>query len=123
MDFPLCSVPANVVPPSSRTPNVLRILAVDDEPEMLNILENSLGQMGHHVECTTTGSRALQLLSKNKFDVLLLDIHLPEMDGTRIIKRIEAMIPPVSVRTIVITGDTISEDIRKFAADHRSSEL
>jgi signal transduction histidine kinase/CheY-like chemotaxis protein len=118
MDFPLFCVPANVVPSSSRATNVLRILAVDDEPEILNILENSLGQMGHHVECTTTGSRALQLLSKNKFDVLLLDMHLPEMDGTRIIKRLETMIPPVSVRTIVITGDTISEDIRKFAADH-----
>ena len=50
--------------------------------------------------------------------LLLLDMHLPEMDGTRIIKRLETMIPPVSVRTIVITGDTISEDIRKFAADH-----
>jgi len=118
LEFPQATYDLSVIPPTSRTANVLRILAVDDEPEILSILENSLAQMGHHVEVTTTGNRALQLLSKNKFDVLLLDMHLPEMDGKSIVKRLQAMMPPVSVRTIVITGDTISEDIRKFAADH-----
>ncbi len=118
IEFPLVPIAPYLSPPKLRTAAVLRILAVDDEPEILNILENSLGRMGHHVECTTTGSRALQLLSKNKFDVLLLDMHLPEMDGKSIVKRIQAMIPPVSVKTIVISGDTMSDEIRQFAEDY-----
>ncbi len=83
IEFPRVSISSSVCPERLLN-NVLRILAVDDEPEMLNILKNSLVQMGHHVECTTTGHRALYLLSKNKFDVLLLDMHLPEMDGRSI---------------------------------------
>ena len=117
MEFKLVTIAPGLAPERSHGAN-LRILAVDDEPEILSILENSLGMLGHHVECTTTGARALQLLSKHKFDVLLLDIHLPEMDGRSIVKRIQAMVPPVTVRTIVITGDTISEDIRQFASEH-----
>ena len=117
IEFPTRLPIASSVAPLPQANNVLRILAVDDEPEMLSILENSLEQMGHHVECTTTGSRALQLLSKNKFDVLLLDMHLPEMDGKSIVTRLQTMIPPVSVRTIVITGDSIRK-IRKFAEEH-----
>jgi CheY-like chemotaxis protein len=98
--------------------NALRILAVDDEPEMLSVLKQSLGRKGHHVECTSTGKRALQLLSRNKFDVLLLDMHLPEMDGRAIVLRLEAMHPPVSVRPIIVTGDSMSSDIKTFVEDH-----
>lgn len=99
-------------------PPHLRILVVDDEPDILNILQRYLTRHGHHVECTTTGTRALHLLSKNKFDVALVDYRMPEMDGRTIITRLKSMTPPVSVRTIVLSGDTMNEETRKFIVDN-----
>jgi len=115
--------PSKILDLSDRRSNdpaaqVLRILAVDDDIEILSILKRSLRRLGHHVECTSTGSRALQLLSKNQFDVLLLDMHLPGMDGRGIIERLESVQPPVSVRPVLLTGDTMNEEIARFAADH-----
>jgi CheY-like chemotaxis protein len=117
IDFPKVSIVAGPAKTRARANAILRILVVDDEPAILSFLEHALGHRGHHVECTTTGSRALQLLPKNKFDVLLLDMHLPEMDGKSIIVRLRAMNPPVFVRTILITGDTMNEETRRFAQD------
>jgi signal transduction histidine kinase/CheY-like chemotaxis protein len=118
MEFPTSTADTDISRAPVGTGNLLRILVVDDEPEMLSVLKQSLSRLGHHVECTSTGARALQLLSKNKFDVMLLDMHLPEMDGKTIVRRLEAMTPPVSVRAIVVTGDTISGDIASFAEEH-----
>lgn len=118
IEFPLVQIAPGAAGLSSQTGRILRILAVDDEPEILTILERSLTRMGHYVECTTTGSRALQLLAKNKFDVVLLDVHLPEMDGKAIMRRLRTISPPVSARTILITGDTMSEETRQFAEDY-----
>jgi signal transduction histidine kinase/CheY-like chemotaxis protein len=118
MEFP-AAAGTNHLRSTAVASSALRILVVDDEPEMLNVLKQSLGRKGHHVECTSTGKRALQLLSKNKFDVLLLDMHLPEMDGKAIVLRLEAMDPPVSVRPIIVTGDSMSTDTAVFAENHR----
>jgi signal transduction histidine kinase/CheY-like chemotaxis protein len=118
LDFPAVAGDSVATMPAERGTVALRILVVDDEPEMLTILKQSLSRAGHHVECTSTGKRALQLLAMSKFDVLLLDMHLPEMDGKSIVRRLEAMHPPISVRAIVITGDTMSDDITTFAETH-----
>lgn len=72
-----------------------RILVVDDEPVLLKGLKFSLEQEGYTVETASDGKVALDILEKEKFDLVVLDIMLPEIDGNEVCKRIrtKSMIP------------------------------
>ncbi len=59
----------------------LDILVADDVPQNIELLELLLGADGHRVRAASTGVEALQLLESQRFDVVLMDMHMPEMDG------------------------------------------
>ena len=59
----------------------LRILAVDDVPENLELLQLVLARDGHQVTLASGGQAALALLKAQAFDVVLLDLHMPDIDG------------------------------------------
>ncbi len=59
----------------------LRILAVDDVPENLELLQLVLARDGHQVTLASGGQAALALLKAQTFDVVLLDLHMPDIDG------------------------------------------
>ena len=67
-------LPALALPP-------LRILAVDDVPENLELLQLVLARDGHQVTLASGGQAALALLKAQAFDVVLLDLHMPDIDG------------------------------------------
>ena len=60
----------------------VRILVVDDEPDIRNILRLLLSSRGYVVEEAENGSAALALVRERAFDLILLDIMMPEMSGT-----------------------------------------
>jgi CheY-like chemotaxis protein len=57
------------------------ILLVDDEPKNIQLLGNLLQQQGYAVEFATSGEEALQWVNTRTFDLILLDVMMPEMDG------------------------------------------
>ncbi len=59
----------------------LRILYVDDEPFNLRLFENRLEKLGHKVTCVATAAEALAALDSELFDIALLDIQMPQMNG------------------------------------------
>jgi DNA-binding response OmpR family regulator len=59
----------------------MRILAVEDEPRMSALLHKGLSEHGHDVALAMTGAEALKLTLDHAFDVVLLDIALPELNG------------------------------------------
>ncbi len=59
----------------------LDILVADDVPQNIELLELLLGADGHHVLSAANGLEALKLLETRRFDVVLMDMHMPEMDG------------------------------------------
>jgi len=61
------------------------ILVVDDEPEMLDILKQVLAAAGHRVVTADNGREAISLLAREKFDLVLTDLLMPERDGTEVI--------------------------------------
>lgn len=63
----------------------LRILVAEDNEFNVQLLEQLLVRRGYHVRLAKNGVEALQLLDKYEFDVLMLDIHMPEMDGFQVI--------------------------------------
>ncbi|MBI5301621.1 MAG: response regulator transcription factor [Chloroflexi bacterium] len=68
----------------------LRILAVDDEPNIVEFLRVGLGYEGYQVEVAMDGRAALDRLRQEEFDLVILDVMLPGVDGFEICKRIRA---------------------------------
>jgi len=66
----------------------MRILIVDDEPELLTHLEEALSNQKYDVETAGDGEAALDRLFDGTFDLVLLDIMLPKMDGLSVLREI-----------------------------------
>jgi len=64
----------------------VKILAVDDEKDALQWMEDFLTQEGHQVLGVTSGLQALAALEIAKFDVVLLDLMMPEVDGYQVLR-------------------------------------
>jgi two-component system, OmpR family, KDP operon response regulator KdpE len=68
----------------------VKVLAVDDEPQILRALRASLAARGHEVATAPNGETALELLSDNDVDLVVLDLGLPGIDGVEVIKRVRS---------------------------------
>ena len=88
-----------------------RLLVVDDEPRMLAGLLELLSLHGHEVTSATSGQQAVELLEDNLFDLVLLDLNMPGMDGFGLMEHIERYAQGLPI--IVVSGDaTIDAAIR-----------
>ena len=66
-----------------------RILAVDDDENILNLERTILEQKGFDVTGATGGAEALKLLGEQPFDLVLLDVMMPEVDGFTVCRKIK----------------------------------
>ncbi|CAG0942661.1 Response regulator MprA [Anaerolineae bacterium] len=91
------------------TERPLRILAVDDEPTIVEFLRVGLGYEGYQVEAAMEGRAALDRLRQAEFDLVILDVMLPGLDGFEICKRIRATSP---IPILMLTArDEISDRV------------
>lgn len=79
-----------------------RLLLVEDEPEILNLLRDMLRLKGHRVVAMSDGEKALELLDSSHFDLVLTDLGMPVVSGWEIAKRAKAKDPKTPV--VMITG-------------------
>jgi len=79
-----------------------RILVVDDEKDICDVLADYLKKAGHHTEKAYTGEEAIELIKNQIFDVMLLDQRLPKMNGMQVLKESREIDP--DILTIVITA-------------------
>ena len=59
----------------------MELLVVEDERRMLELLRKGLSEEGHTVTCAVDGSQGLQMVRERRFDVVILDVMMPKMDG------------------------------------------
>jgi PAS domain S-box-containing protein len=93
----------------------LHILAADDAPHNLELLTLLLGPLGHTVETAENGRTAVERCREQRFDVVLMDLHMPQMDGlaaTRAIRAEEAARGAARVPIIALSASVLSEDRR-----------
>jgi len=65
------------------------VLVVDDNPQNIQVIANLLTSNGYNVEYSTNGAEALIWIKKEKFDLILLDIMMPQMDGYAVCEKIK----------------------------------
>lgn len=89
------------------------VLAVDDKPQNLQFLGKLLSDGGYEVGMAQNGRQALNFVTKNEPDLILLDIMMPDMDGFEVCKRLKSDFAVRHIPIIFLTAKTDSKDIVK----------
>ncbi len=79
------------------------ILVVDDDQKMQEMLTEILTEKGYSVTCVGTGKKAIAESFKQLFNLALIDIHLPDMEGTELLSKLRK--PEPEMIKIIITGN------------------
>jgi PAS domain S-box-containing protein len=94
---------------------ILDILAVDDVPQNLELLRMMLGNMGHNLTLVASGEEALERCAEEKYDIILLDIHMPGLSGLETSRQLRAReqrgnaapVPIIALSASVLEADRI----------------
>jgi len=89
------------------------ILIVDDDPKSLKLTRDLLSVVGYTIIEATDGKKAVELARSRKPDLILMDIHMPIMDGFAAIRMIKAETTTRNIPVIAITASIMKSDIEK----------
>ncbi len=102
---------------ATTTRRQLKVLHVDDEPLHLRVVEDILLAFGHRATNVRTGREALERLSRERFDLVIMDVHMPAMSGVEVIQRLRASSGPERVTPVIaLTADVMT----RTADDYRA---
>jgi two-component system NtrC family sensor kinase len=97
------------------------ILIVDDEAEIRETLAEILGGALHRVVTAGSGREALDRMAAERYDVILTDIRMPDLDGRALYAEIEGRWPGLAQRVVFVTGDTLTSALREFVSESGAS--
>lgn len=97
-----------------------RLCVVDDDLPMLNLLGRTLRDSGLEVDLVDTGTQALLLAARDRYDLVLLDLGLPDVDGLDVLQQLRAGDPDVLV-IVVSARDDCAERVR--CLDHGACDF
>ena len=83
-----------------------RIVAVDDNPVITQLIAAVLGQAGHDVETAASGGEGLVALQRNPPDLLLLDLEMPGLDGLEVLRILSEQKVCQGVPVLVLTAES-----------------
>jgi two-component system NtrC family sensor kinase len=100
-----------------------RVLVVDDEPEIAELIGEMLSGAGYEVMTAESGAVALAMLAEARFDAIVSDLHMPELDGAGLWREVKRLHPKLARRMLFVTGDTLSPIARQFLHEARCDSL
>jgi CheY-like chemotaxis protein len=119
------AAPAGVQQPDAPGSSPTRsgtILVVDDVEENRTVLERRLRRQGFEVECAMDGRLALECVARRRFDLVLLDVRMPELDGYRVLQHLKADPASRDIPVIMISAvddmDSVVRCIEAGAEDY-----
>ena len=93
------------------------VLVVDDEERLRTILNDVLKSLGHRVDEAASGTQAMEKLTGGAYDLVMLDLRLPDIDGRAVWQWIGERQAALSGRVVFMTGDTMSPETQRFLHD------
>ena len=97
------------------------ILVVDDSPTIVSILRDMLKSEGYRVRCAYSGEDALEHLTEETPDLIILDVLMPHMSGLELLSKIKMSPATVSIPVIMLTASGKNDDVLagyKLGADY-----
>ena len=91
-----------------------RVLVVEDEPVISRVCSQALRGEGFEVDIAANGNIAEGMLEKKEYDIILIDIRTPVMNGKQLYHSINDKHPDLTDRVIFTTGDLLGEDTKSF---------
>ena len=82
----------------------MRVLAVEDESEYLEMLQDVIQSIGHSITIASNGAAALDILDQQKIDVILSDVKMPKMDGIEFHQKVRSKPQYSNTPFIFLTG-------------------
>lgn len=93
----------------------MKVLLVDDEEELVTTLAERLSFRGIETKWTTAGDEAIVLTEREPFDVVVLDVKMPHLNGIELKKKLERIRP--EMKFVFLTGHGSEEDFRIGSAE------
>lgn len=104
-----------LIPKIQKSIRPLRILLAEDEPVNQKVLLKILKEQGHSVMTADNGEIVLRLLDENEYDLILMDIQMPNMNGVEAAQRIRRMDSPKrDIPIVAVTAYALQGDKEKF---------
>jgi CheY-like chemotaxis protein len=106
----------SAAPPSGR-----KVLCIEDEHFISELYVRALGKAGYTVDVIADGREALAAAEKNEYDIILLDLMVPNLSGIEILHALRdpARVPPIKAKIVITTNleqrDDVRADIEKQA--------
>ena len=91
-----------------------KILVVDDEESLLQMIKEELTSHRYEVTTALNGEAALREVSRQKFDAIVCDLKMPGLNGRQVYERLRAENLESSRRMVFVTGDIIGDELRGF---------
>lgn len=92
----------------------MRVLVVDDEPAITTVLTRLLEKAGHFVDCVHNGREALEKIASSRYDLILCDIQMPDMNGMELYDSLREMGGTLAQRMVFVTGDAVQRETLEF---------
>ena len=127
MSLPISGQPGEVTEPGALTgmdgSGPARVLVVDDEAEIAELMRAMLEGAGFEVATAESGAVALELLEAARFDAVVSDLRMPDMDGAALWRALQSRWPLLAQRVLFVTGDTLSPGAEAFLAEAGCASL
>jgi DNA-binding response OmpR family regulator len=91
-----------------------KVLVVEDEPTIAKVCVRTLTAEGFDVDIAVNGKIACYWLDKGMYDLCLIDIRTPEMNGMELYQQMQEHYPQMTNRVIFTTGDVINDQVKVF---------
>lgn len=91
-----------------------KVLVVEDNPDNMRLIKKILEHGGYSVSGAAIGADGLELAAKHRFEFIIIDINLPDMDGLELAKQLRSKVQEPGVPIIAITSNALRGDRAKI---------
>jgi CheY-like chemotaxis protein len=91
-----------------------RVLVVDADEKNLALLQEIVRHLGHDSFGRASAQQALQAVEDNDYDLIITDMHLPELDGIHLYQRLSTLRPELAKQVIFISGEVVNDEVSVF---------